>query len=352
MRRVLLFLILLQPLSAQALEINLFDGGGAAEGTDFRAGYEQAARIWEEILKDDVTVNISVRTDTRPTTSIGETAVQRSVVNYSDVLNQLASDVTSANDAMALAQLPTGNSIDFLVNQVDGSVVLDNDQSNNNNFLWVPNANLKALNFGITPGELDGTITANEALVYDFDVSDGVDADKFDFVGFAFHSIGHVLGFISGVDTIDLFTGVGANAGDFTDEQLNDFAIFTILDLFRFSDDALAVGPDVRDFSIEGLEERFLSIDGNNNSRTPMTLGLANGDGFTADHFQVGFGMMDPLFPAGMERLFTENDAIAFDVIGWDFTAKTNGIPEPTTAALLLLGVPFVRRRRTRESEL
>lgn len=51
---------------------------------------------------------------------------------------------------------------------------------------------------------MDGSITFNSKRTFDFDPSNGITAGQFDFVGTATHEIGHVLGFISGVDILDL----------------------------------------------------------------------------------------------------------------------------------------------------
>ncbi len=64
------------------------------------------------------------------------------------------------------------------------------------------------------------SIGFNSAFAYDFDPSEGIDADKVDFEAVAFHEIGHVLGFGS-------FMG---------DRELEPTAptLPTLLDMFRF----------------------------------------------------------------------------------------------------------------------
>src|SRR5207244_2349421 len=48
--------------------------------------------------------------------------------------------------------------------------------------------------FGLPPA-----IAMNSRFNFDYDASDGIDADKLDFEALALHEIGHVLGFISSV---------------------------------------------------------------------------------------------------------------------------------------------------------
>ena len=50
-----------------------------------------------------------------------------------------------------------------------------------------------------------------------------------DFVGVATHEIGHALGFVSGVDIVDLTSGVGP----FAPMDLSDYRVFNVLDLYR-----------------------------------------------------------------------------------------------------------------------
>jgi hypothetical protein len=77
----------------------------------------------------------------------------------------------------------------------------------------------------------------NSAINFDFDPSDGIDADKIDFDGVALHEMGHVLGFTSNlgvkelsplsqvtVTTFDLFRfrpGITSNGFSYTQRVLS-----------------------------------------------------------------------------------------------------------------------------------
>lgn len=80
---------------------------------------------------------------------------------------------------------------------------------------------------------MDAKITFNSDFTWDFDPSDGINSGAIDFVGVAIHEIGHALGFISGVDVLDINAGA-ANA--------NDFQYVSPLDLYRFSTDSYNLG--------------------------------------------------------------------------------------------------------------
>ncbi|MGD4069825.1 NF038122 family metalloprotease, partial [Xanthomonas citri pv. citri] len=100
----------------------------------------------------------------------------------------------------------------------------------------------------------DGTVTFSNTFGFDFNPNNGVDNDKFDFIGVAIHEIGHALGFVSGVDFFDFYgepNGPGAGALGY---DLNDTSIFSTLDLFRYS------APGVLDFRTGGT--KYFSTDG------------------------------------------------------------------------------------------
>jgi len=144
----------------------------------------------------------------------------------------------------------------------------------NNALFAITSANAKAI--GIIPGDfpgIDAVITFNSSVSFDFDPSNGITPGTTDFIGVATHEIGHALGFVSGVDTVDTFS--------------------------FFSIDAdLSDGDDVL-----------------------LETGSFNGTGQQASHFLDGFpslGILDPTAAAGELLLISDNDILVFDVIGYD----------------------------------
>ncbi|MFH7813512.1 NF038122 family metalloprotease, partial [Acetobacter lovaniensis] len=75
----------------------------------------------------------------------------------------------------------------------------------------------------------DGSITFSSAFAFDFDPTDGIEANSFDFIGVAIHEIGHALGFVSGVDTYDGRTSPGST----NLSSLEGSVVASQLDLFR-----------------------------------------------------------------------------------------------------------------------
>jgi hypothetical protein len=82
-------------------------------------------------------------------------------------------------------------------------------------------SNAKALGLvaGNAPG-IDGSITFSSNFSFDLDPSDGISAGDYDFVGIATHELGHLLGFVSGVDVLD--ENSPPYDGPFRDDQFTD----------------------------------------------------------------------------------------------------------------------------------
>ena len=205
---VLSFFLL--PFPSRALTINVDYGPGISAGSEMAQAFDVAAFVWESLLQDDVEVNISLSVGERDPGVLG-TAVPTVLTGpgtYGLVTGALAFDATSGFDNLAVASLPASE-IDFLINNADGSIRLDNDGSANNTEIFATSANLKALGFALPQIASDGDIVFSEDFDFDFDPSDGITPGQFDFVAVALHEIAHILGFISSVDFVDLFTGAG-----------------------------------------------------------------------------------------------------------------------------------------------
>ncbi|WP_411826572.1 NF038122 family metalloprotease [Luteolibacter sp. AS25] len=322
---------------AKAITFNFTDTTAGGMQAEALAGFQQAADIWSSILTDNIAINFDIRFDgTLASNVLGSTSSIGSAYTYTSVRAALLGAATSSDDAIATAALPTGSSIEFLTNNTsDSSVYLDNDGSANNSALAVNNANAKALGLLGASSDSDGSIAFNSAFTWDFDQSDGIDAGKQDFVGVTVHEIGHALGFVSGVDTVDFYHGSGDGAGSTID--LDGFAIFSVWDLFRYS----AAGQ--LDFSTGG--DPYFSIDGGATSIATFSTGSANGDGNQASHWEdnLGYGLLDPTAnPAGQINTLSSLDLRAFDVMGFAV------IPEPSSILLGALSclLPLLHRRR------
>lgn len=334
--------MLLACTNAHALVINVNDLTGGTQTTALNA-FNEAADIWEGIFQDNVTVNIDFNFAALSPGVLGDASSNTVGATFSSVKTALASDITSTNDLLATTNLSGGSSMDFLTNDPSGVVIRDNDGGINNTFLDITRANAKAL--GLLDAHNAGTdasIEFNTGFSFDFDTTDGLSG--FDFVGIAAREIGHALGFVSGVDIVDITSG----SGSFAPFGLNDFRVFSVLDLFRYSSNSLATEAGLNDFSTGN--DAFFSLDGGVTNIASFSTGEFNGDGNQASHWKddLGLGIMDPTVVNGEFLQVTANDQIAFDAIGWDLFSSTP-VPLPSTLFLMLIGVAtgsFVSRRR------
>ena len=149
---------------------------------------------------------------------------------------------------------------------------------------------------------------------------------------------------------------MGAGLGDF-----DTIPLFSTLDLFRRSQAAFAQDPLALDLSTNPNTDVFFSIDGvlGDGDDILLETGQFNGRvGFNgvrnqASHFrdsplnQVSRGILDPSANPGELLVISQNDILAFDVIGFDLAVAT--VPEPgATVGLVAFGFAFLTRRRRR----
>lgn len=388
---------LLAASPASALNFNLHDTGGAGVGTLARSGFDAAAFYWGHTLKNNVTVNLNIGFTALGPGILGSTSSPRVGVFTSDVETLLNLNTTkSALDVQAVANLPTLDAAGALSVITSGyknaakqgvntaTQVYDTDDSANNYGLAITRANAKALGFTGLPGgdtATDASITFSSAFSFDFDPTDGIANNSYDFLGVAIHEIGHALGFVSGVDSYD---SIG-NSTSLT--NLNNFVVNSALDLFRYSNDPgnLAPGGAALDWSVGG--NPFFSVDKGasmfslGGETGLFSTGAARGDGRQASHWKdntyaggalcsnptkTPIGILDPTSGRCEQLAVTAMDLAAFDVMGWNLGVDVlaNGdyrrntaqifnmaVPEPSTWIELILGFgamgAFMRRRRS-----
>ena len=327
-------------------------------GTTLQAqqGFLDAAARWSGLLNDNVTINLTVGFNPLDPGILGQAQSAQQLYSYSSFRSALAADVTSSFDTTALASLAPGASFGMLLNRTANSPhgvgsatpFVDNDGDANNTNVRISTAEAKALGLAPTPqslanciGPCDGFIQFSSNYAFDFNPHDGINADAFDFVGVAAHEIGHTLGFISGVDVLD----VNSTAPDYFNDD--EFTYVSGLDMFRYSDASRAAG--VIDWTADE-RAKYFSLDGGATAGAPFSTGMVHGDGRQASHWKddLFIGLMDPTAGMGELLQISQNDLLAMDVIGWNVPA----IPEPSAAAMLGVGLLLLGRRAVRQQTI
>jgi hypothetical protein len=346
--------------------------GGAQQtlGQQVVDGFATAGDRWSAIFNDNIQLNIDINFGPLGNGVLGGTTAQSAVVSYNTVRTGLINDAKSFYDTVATANLQPTGSLDFLTNQRSGGTVIrSNSADTYTKFLDVNRANLKAIDvIAANDAGLDANITFTDFTDYgapypappnigwDFDPGDGITANRIDFVGVATHEIGHALGFTSGVDTMDYVSDPSGPAKPPTDlnggspgtPDISTFAVFSVLDFFRYSSASLAEGSQpasgaVLDLAYGGTP--YFSIDAGATNLATYATGSYNGDGRQASHWKdnLGLGIMDPTTGLGELTAITPLDIRAIDVIGYDL------VPEPGSLAVFLVGVLLIASRPRRQ---
>lgn len=331
--------------SAQALNIVLTDVGATPMAANQLSAFQAAANYWSSKLTDNITVYVNIAFNDLPSGVLGSTFSAPTTISYNSLRSHLATDAKSATDSLAVASLPTGNSVSFWATQGDLTTRFDNDASVNNRLLGITTANAKAIgvNIGTDSSTPDARIEFANAYASDFAftrVNGQVPADKVDFITVAEHEIGHALGFVSGLDDIDYCVSHAASCGlSGAANQFESDWWYYPLDMFRYS----AAGK--RDVTLGGSP--YFSVNGGATFIQPFSTGTDHGNGWQASHFGTGvITLMRPYVGNGQSYDASASDLMAFDAIGWDLAAA---VPEPSQYALLIGGlaaIGLVRRRQ------
>ncbi|MEO0925087.1 MAG: NF038122 family metalloprotease [Cyanobacteria bacterium J06643_13] len=299
-------------------------------------GFEMAGQVWSSYLDDDITVRIYVEsTDQLPEDVVGAALpAKKKKADLNNLRKKLVDDATSSDDAAALLNLPS------LDNEF--SIVVDGRELEKTKDVRFTNANAKALDLlNDEPDKLDGYILVNDltgqsTAGWNYDASRITSNGGVDFLSVAMHEIGHVLGFVSGIDDdgwLEVLTKAEREEKELKDDA---FKFASPLDLFRYSDNDLAAGKI--DLSTGG--NPYFSIDGGETNLASFSSGEytdRGGDGYQASHWQngSGLGIMNPILRAGEIKDISSLDLKAMDVIGWDINDSSSDWQQMYNDALL-----------------
>ena len=252
-----------------------------------------AIEYYQTRFSDPITVTIKFQEIT--TAGLGHSSWWYYNISYSQFRTALQNDAATANDTIALANLPTGAN-----NPVTGTGIIR-----------VKTANLRAL--GITgknsglPGGVDGIIGLHTSRMNLSRAS--TDPNKYDLLATIEHEIDEVLGLASSLDS---------NAGDPLPE-----------DLFRYT------SSGNRTFTTNN-DDAYFSIDGANLlARFNQDSAGDYGDWWTAGVHQPQ--VQDAFATAGATP-DPGTELIALDVIGYNLVP----VPQPTITGISLSGTQLV----------
>ena len=178
--------------------INITPGAGLVGNTAALAAFNRAANTWAAMFSDPVTINIDANLGFLAPNVIGQASSVQLVADYDAFRDALAFDASDESDDAIVGFLPTRAQLSA---SLPAGVTLSNNMQSTK-------ANLKALGVsGLDElfGSSDASITFNSNFGFDYDRLDGTVGVDFESV--ALHEIGHALGFVSAVDTIDNLTG-------------------------------------------------------------------------------------------------------------------------------------------------
>ena len=308
------------PRGAAGLDIVITAGSGLSANAQALAAFQRAARQWEALFTDPVTITISGNlANLGSPATLGQTVPVVLTANFDAIRSTLVSDANDEADDAIVASLPTAAQVSF---QVPPGFTVSG--------LGTTKANFKALGFtGLDAmfGASDGAITFNTQFPFDYDNSNGVTAGTYDFETIASHEIGHLLGFHSVVDTLDQMENLG---------QTGTRAAQT-LDLLRFR--TTATNPTASaQFTTFSRSATYGTTDITDDlfAEYRMSTGAHNGDGRQASHWRddelsgLRLGLMDPTFGPAQAWSIAAADIRALDLIGYDYDRCGNGELDPT----------------------
>lgn len=272
----------------------------------------RAAAKWESVIQSPITVVFDVDFGptrfgvTYPSGVLGSTSPQQLFGTnfYGTVRTSLISQASDAQqqaifNALPVFELPTDQGATRNLSSAS-SVLRAIGQINP-----VADPDAERSSYGSPP-----SIGFNSNFSFDFDPSDGIDTDKFDFEGIAVHEIGHALGFISSVGSRELSPTSPVST--------------TIWDLFRFRPGNQA--PD----SITGSQRVLLTGGDHVYFVGESEIGLSTasgagtgGDGRQASHWKDDvatgqyLGIMDPTGGNGQRLMISPADLTSLNYFGF-----------------------------------
>ncbi|MEO1432002.1 MAG: NF038122 family metalloprotease [Cyanobacteria bacterium J06633_8] len=326
--------LLCSTLPAEALNLKFTYGYGVTQ--KYKEAAETAELYWEDRITDNATINIHLDMPSAsklPANVLGG-ALPGFVnnINYSQFRNALINDRSSTYDNTAVNNLPNYGSYHW--------ISFFEDRTQYSNKINLTRANAKALGLiDKHDSNLDGIIImsdlSNSSYAWEDRRTDYVNSNEFDYTSVLIHEIGHTLGFVSAVDSI--------NASNINDHQrkLNYATPFNLFTGSSFTQNSI-VKTD-----ITYGEDLFFSYDKGQTNLGYLSTGedtnlgnFGKGDGWQASHWKHNIdAIMNPTLAPGDRRDATSRDLKVFDVLGWDIDYT----PDWSTSLIVSSGIANAR---------
>ena len=325
-----------------------------ADGTtwDQMIAFEMAGELWSDYLGDNMTVNIHVEmTDILPDNVIGG-ALPAMVndVSYADFRNAYEADAGAWEKENVFTGLPLIH--EYGKEKFQARVDLGyKSYIEDSSSLDMTRANAKALGIDAVDShstELDGYIMmsdlSNSSASWSYNPW-WTGNNQLDFFSVAVHEVGHILGFVSGVDKAqglyfessnqesEYFANSSMSLKNYLDSALDRA---NPLDLFRYSTESQAMDSSNNTIDMSPGSDAFFARRGQNRYWN-FARGKNNdfrGDGYQASHWQNNneesrvSGIMDPVLKVGMRRMITNRDLVVMNTIGYNPTSKAFEVEE------------------------
>jgi hypothetical protein len=288
-----------------------------------KAAFLRSAAVWEAKIQSPLTIIIDV--DFGPT-FFGQAWPQFSL-GSSNAQELVSANVYETARARLIAAATDAQQLAIYNALPSGSIPTDLGATTT---MTGPSANARALGLLDPVADPDGRekdlgsppeVAFNSNYKFDFDPSDGIDADKVDFEAVALHEIGHVLGFISktGARELDSKAPIAPTVWD-----LFRLRPATPQALFSTASRVLSSGGEQM-FTVAGIE-------------LPLSTGRPDGSGgdrFQASHWKNDdlinhryIGVMEVGLPTGKRQVMTAHDLLALKMMGYALKPGIEMAPE------------------------